>query len=128
MLIKELFLEDQWSGPNNSWNNGTDLFHSPDQDPYTGPQSDADEWYNGRDQWHSVSEDFAVTNIVTHESADYGDIVTARELIGRALHDPLNEKHRYFEFLKNLRKTKGSDYSTTVHQHAAKLAHAAKDL
>ena len=127
------------------WYDGRNQFHSDDQDPWTGPQSSADEWYNGHDemhsandtltippknsdQWHSVSEDFATTNIVTHESADYGHIVTARELIGRSLADPKNEKHRYFEFLKYLRNKAGKEYSTLVHQHAAKLAKASKDL
>ena len=112
------------------WYDGRNQFHSDNQDPWTGPQSAADEWYNGHDEWHSqpMAEDFATTNIVTHESADYGHIVTARELIGRALADPKNEKHKYFEFLKYLRNKAGKEYSTLVHQHAAKLAKATKDL
>lgn len=58
------------------------------------------------------------------ENVDFGDIITARELIGMALDDPQNEKHKYFEFLKHLRDTVNAEYSTKVHKHAAKLAHA----
>jgi hypothetical protein len=58
------------------------------------------------------------------ETADLADIVQARELIGRAVQNPQNEKHKYFEFLKHLRKKYGADYSTKIHQEAAKLAQA----
>ncbi len=110
MLVAELF-EDSWSGPDNAWHNGL-----------------PDDWYDGKDQWHGeqgagmVEEDFATANIVTTESSEFSDIVTARELIGAAIHDPLNEKHKYFEFLKHLRTKHGEKYSTRVHQTAAKLA------
>ena len=110
MRITELF-EDSWSGPDNAWHNGL-----------------PDDWYNGNDQWHGeqsgdmMEEDFAVANMVTTESSEFSDIITARELIGGAVRDPLNEKHKYFEFLKYLRKKHGSEYSTRVHQKAAKLA------
>jgi hypothetical protein len=50
------------------------------------------------------------------------DIITARELMGKAVDDPKNEKHMYFEFLKHIRNKHGREYSTKVHQHAAKLA------
>jgi hypothetical protein len=114
MLITQLF-EDSWSGPDNAWHN----------------QGQGDQWYDGNDQWHgqnsgNMIEDFAVANMVTNETATMSDIVTARGLMGRAVEDPRNEKHMYFEFLKHLRNKHGSDYSTKVHQHAAKLA-LAKD-
>jgi len=53
---------------------------------------------------------------------ELSDIVTARELIGRAMREPMEYKHEYFEFLKHLRKHHGEKYSTNVHQKAAKLA------
>jgi hypothetical protein len=59
--------------------------------------------------------------MVTTESS-MADVVTARELIGQALQDPLNEKHKYFEFLKYLRDKHSEHYSTNVHQRACKLA------
>ena len=110
MRIKDLF-EDSWSGPNNAWHN----------------QGQDDQWYNGNDEWHgsqsgNMIEDFAVANIVTNENATMSDIITARELMGKAVQDPKNEKHMYFEFLKHLRNTHDSEYSTHVHQSAAKLA------
>lgn len=49
------------------------------------------------------------------------DIVNARELIGTALANP-DKKQDYFKFLQHLRSKYGSDYSTEVHQQAAKLA------
>ena len=73
--------EDSWSGPNNAWNNGDDQWHSGDE----------------------VAEDFNVTNMVATEDASLSDIVQARELIGSAIRDPQNQKHKYFEFLKHLR-------------------------
>lgn len=113
MLVKDLFEYDAWSGPDNAWHN----------------QGQDDQWYNGDDQWHGqasgdmMEEDFAVANLVTTEDhADMSDIVTARELIGSAVRDPLNEKHKYFEFLKHLRTKHGAEYSTRVHQKAAELA------
>ena len=111
MLITQLF-EDAWSGPNNAWHN----------------QGQDDQWHGTDDMWHSIEqgsgmvEDFAVANMVTNENATMSDIVTARELMGKAVEDPNNEKHMYFEFLKHLRNKHGSEYSTKVHQHAAKLA------
>ena len=50
------------------------------------------------------------------------DIITARELIEQTMIDPTLNKHKYFEFLKNLRERQGADYSTSVHKSAAKLA------
>ena len=109
MNICELF-EDSWTGPDDQW-------HSQSTDP----------WHNGNDEWHgeasgNMAEDFNVANLVTTESASISDIVTARELIGKAIQDPINEKHKYFEFLKHLRNKHGAEYSTSVHQKAAKLA------
>ena len=111
MLVRDLFEYDAWHGPDDQW-------YSQSSDP----------WYDGNDQWHGknsgdmMEEDFAVANIVATESSEFSDIITARELIGSALRDPLNEKHKYFEFLKHLRTKHGEDYSTRVHQRAAKLA------
>ena len=108
MLVTQLF-EDSWSGPDSAWG-------SPDHD----------EWYNGRDQWHSadgVSEDYAAANLVQTNEADMSDIVTAHSLIGNATRNPA-AKQEYFDFLKHLRKHHGADYSTQVHQEAAKLAQA----
>lgn len=112
MLITQL-IEDAWSGPNNAWHN----------------QGSDDQWHGTDDMWHSTEqgsgmvEDFSVTNLVTTEStATMSDIITARELMGKAVEDPKNEKHMYFEFLKHIRNKHGREYSTKVHQHAAKLA------
>jgi hypothetical protein len=110
MLVKELF-EDSWSGPNNAWHN----------------QGQDDQWYNGNDEWHgknsgNMAEDFAVANLVqTDESIS--DVITARELIGQALQDH-EKRHKYFDFLRYLEKKRDSEYSTHVHQQAAKLAKA----
>lgn len=110
MLVRDLFEYDAWSGPNNAWYNGL-----------------PDDWYDGNDQWHGqnsgdMTEDFSVANIVTTENSEFSDIITARELIGAAVRDTLNEKHKYFEFLKHIRQKHGPAYSTRVHQKAAKLA------
>jgi hypothetical protein len=109
MRINDLF-EDSWSGPDNAWHN----------------QGQDDQWYNGNDEWHgsqsgNMIEDFAVANMVTTESS-MADVVTARELIGRAVENPQDEKHKYFEFLKYLRNKHSDYYSTNVHQRACKLA------
>jgi len=53
---------------------------------------------------------------------ELSDIVTARELIGQAVRNANEFKHEYFEFLKYIRDKHGSDYSTRIHQKAAKLA------
>lgn len=58
-------------------------------------------------------------------SSDYtsiSDITSARELMVDAIADPLNNKHKYFEFLKNIRTNRGTEYSTRIHQKAAQLA------
>lgn len=69
-----------------------------------------------------AKENWATTNYITNEMAEeMSDIITARELIGHALSDS-NLRHNYFEFLKHLRKHHGKEYSTTIHQKAAKLA------
>ena len=111
MLVRDLFEYDAWYGPDDPW-------HTKGSD---------DQWTNGNDEWHgqnsgNMSEDFAVANIVATESSEFSDIITARELIGSAVRDPKNEKHRYFEFLKHIRTKHGAEYSTRVHQKAAKLA------
>lgn len=119
MLVKDLFEYDAWSGPNNAWSGPNNAWHN----------GLPDDWYDGNDQWHGkdsgnmMEEDFAVANLITTEDhADMSDIITARELIGSAVRDPLNEKHKYFEFLKHLRTKHGAEYSTRVHQKAAELA------
>lgn len=118
--------DDAWHNEEGQWYNGRSMFHSSDQDPYTGPQSAADEWYNGDDQWHGkANEDFAVTNIVAHEDTEpvsIEHILNARSLIRRAIDNKLANKHEYFEFLKYLRDKYGKDYSTAVHQKAVKLS------
>lgn len=65
-------------------------------------------------------DDFSL-NETTNELSD---IITARELIGHATRDADQFKHKYFEFLKHLRNKHGADYSTRIHQKAAKLAMA----
>lgn len=115
MRVTELF-DDAWSDANNAW-------HKQGQD---------DEWHGTDDQWHSsqgagMVEDFAVANLVTTENVDVGDIWQARELIGAAMRDPKNERHRYFEFLKSLRDRQGVDYSTEVHRRAADLVKKHKE-
>lgn len=59
-----------------------------------------------------------------NEDSHMSDVVTARELIGSALKNT-QEKYKYFDFLKHLRDKYGQEYSTSVHQHAAKLAKGA---
>ena len=114
MRITDLFEYDAWSGPDNAWHN----------------QGEPGQWYDGDDQWHGTNsgnmmeEDFAVANIVTTEDTELSDIINARQLAGAALRDPLNEKHKYFEFLKHIRQKHGAEYSTRVHQKAAKLSKA----
>ena len=72
---------------------------------------------------NQLFEDFSTANLVQTNEADMADIVTAHGLIGRAAHNP-TAKQEYFNFLKHLRTKHGSDYSTRVHQEAAKLAQA----
>lgn len=101
MLVAELF-ENSWSGPDNAWHN-------------EGP----DQWYDGNDQWHGQNSG----NMIEDRSeSKISDIITARELISAALRDPINEKHKYFEFLGHLRTKYGVQYSTAIHQQAATLA------
>ena len=120
MLIKEFFLEDQWSNENNTYHTGNGQW-SDGVGQWSGGNTNT--YHTGQGMW----EDFAVTNLVTTENIDFGDIITARELIGLALQDSKEHKHKYFEFLKHLRNSVGKEYSTQVHQHAAKLAKAAKE-
>ena len=69
-----------------------------------------------------ATENWATSNYITNEMAEeMSDVVTARGLIGHALSDS-KLKDEYFEFLKHLRKHHGKDYSTRIHQKAAKLA------
>lgn len=112
MRITDLFEYDAWHGTDDQW-------YSQSSDP----------WYDGNDQWHGkdsgnmMEEDFAVANIVATEgTSEFSHIITARELIGEAIRDPQNEKHKYFEFLKHLTTKHGTDYSTRVHKKAAELA------
>lgn len=65
-------------------------------------------------------DDFRVK--INEETTELSDIITARELIGQAILDPQQFKHEYFEFLKYLRTKFGVEYSTHIHQAAAKLA------
>ena len=119
MLVKDLF-EDSWSGPDNAWSGPDNAWHN---------QGDADQWYDGNDQWHGqasgdmMEEDFAVANMVQTNEADMSDIITARSLIGHALRDH-DKRHKYFDFLRYLEKKRDLEYSTHVHQQAAKLAKA----
>lgn len=125
MLIRDLFEYDAWHGPDDQW-------YSQSSDP----------WYDGNDQWHGKdsgdmmenSDDLNFSDLVKNtafvgqhpvRSPRVDDIITARQLIGAALSDPRNEKHKYFEFLKYLRTKFGAEYSTLVHQTAAKLARKA---
>lgn len=55
------------------------------------------------------------------EDTHMADIITAREYITQAIRDTAT-KYQYFDFLKMLRTKYGADYSTHVHQQAAKLA------
>jgi hypothetical protein len=72
-----------------------------------------------------ANEDWATTNMITNETGDFGDIITARNLISKAHQDPQNEQHRYLEFIKKLRKAHGIKYSTMVHKQASRLAREA---
>jgi len=65
-------------------------------------------------------DDFRVD--LNEMAEELSDIVTARELIGQAVQDANEFKHKYFEFLKYLREKHGEKYSTHIHQKAAKLA------
>jgi hypothetical protein len=58
---------------------------------------------------------------------ELSDIITARGLIGQAVRDATEFKHKYFEFLKYLREKHGEKYSTRIHQKAAKLAIAKEE-
>lgn len=58
---------------------------------------------------------------ILSEDTHMSDVIQARELINLAIKYP-HEKQNYFDFLKNLRTKFGSEYSTSVHQQAAKLA------
>ena len=113
--------DHQWTNDDNTYHTGNGQW-SDQVGQWSGGETNT--YHTGDGMW----EDMSMSNIVTHEGADFGHIIHARELIGRALDDPKNEKHRYFEFLKILRKELGKEYSTTVHQLAAKLAKASKDL
>lgn len=59
---------------------------------------------------------------LTEMAEEMSDIITARGLIGQAVSDANEFKHKYFEFLKYLREKHGETYSTLIHQKAAKLA------
>lgn len=115
MQLKDIF-EDSWSDENNAWHK----------------QGSDDQWHGTDDQWHTsqgagMVEDFAVTNLITDDASEFSHVLQARELIAQALLDPRNQRHRYFEFLKGIRDQFGSDYSTRIHQRAAKLIIKHKD-
>lgn len=58
------------------------------------------------------------------ENSSYGpDLIAARGLIGKALHDQA-ARQEYFNFIKVLRDKHGADYSTKIHQAATELAKA----
>lgn len=67
--------------------------------------------FSGGDQWHTpdLSEN------------TMSDIITAREILGNIL-NKISDKSEYGDFLKHIRKHHGPEYSTTVHQHACRLA------
>ena len=69
-----------------------------------------------------VNDLFEDTFNLTEMAEELSDIVTARELIGQAMRDAREFKHKYFEFLKHIREKHGEEYSTKIHQKAAKLA------
>ena len=124
MLVNELFEEDhQWTNANNTYHTGNGQW-SDQVGQWSGGNTNT--YHTGDGMW----EDMATSNYITNEGEhiDFGDIITARELIGLALQDSTKHKHKYFEFLKKLRNSIGKEYSTQVHQHAAKLAKASKDL
>ena len=56
-----------------------------------------------------------------NEDTHMSDVITARDFINKAIQHP-DSKHEYFNFLKHLRTKHGSEYSTSVHQEATKLA------
>lgn len=55
------------------------------------------------------------------EDSHMSDVISARDLIIQAIQNP-KLKYEYFDFLNHLRKKHGADYSTSIHQQAAKLA------
>lgn len=55
------------------------------------------------------------------EDNSMSDVIQARGYINQAIRNP-DSKHEYFNFLKSLRTKHGVEYSTHVHQQAAKLA------
>jgi hypothetical protein len=112
--------DHQWTNANNTYHTGNGQW-SDQIGQWSGGNTNT--YHTGDGMW----EDFSVTNLVATENIDFGDIITARELIGLALQDSKEHKHKYFEFLKYLRNSVGKEYSTQVHQHAAKLAKAAKE-
>jgi hypothetical protein len=67
-------------------------------------------------------DNFQETKKINEMAEELSDIVTARELIGQAVRNPQQNKHKYFEYLKYLRSKYGAEYSTRVHQKAAELA------
>ena len=126
MLVRDLFEYDAWYGPDDPWHK----------------QGGDDEWSNGNDEWHGQNSGNMIEDTEEPSFADLvkntnyignhfvreprlADVITARQLIGAALSDPRNKKHKYFEFLKYLRTKFGAEYSTLVHQTAAKLARKA---
>lgn len=114
--------EDQWTNQDNTYHIGNGQWHENGGEWSGGENST---YHTGQGMW----EDLATSNYITNENehVDFGDIITARNLIGLSLDNPKEHKHKYFEFLKHLRNKAGEEYSTQVHQLAAKLAKSAKD-
>ena len=112
--------DHQWTNADNTYHTGNGQW-SDQVGQWSGGATNT--YHTGDGMW----EDMATSNYITNEHVDFGDIITARELIGLALDDSKEHKHKYFEFLKHLRDTFSKEYSTQVHQHAAKLAKAAKE-
>lgn len=55
-----------------------------------------------------------------NESDEMSYIIHARQLIKQALRSP-EQRQEYFDFMRYLRDKYGADYSTRIHQDAAKL-------
>jgi hypothetical protein len=113
MPIKRVH-EDSWSGENSAWHNA----------------GAADQWYNGTDQWHgstTCEEDWAVANLVTTETVSWPHIHKARALMQQTLRDPVNNKHKYFEFMRCIAHTHGDNYCSSMHEQAAKICRKHKD-
>lgn len=70
-----------------------------------------------------VKENTMKTRDILENSSYSPDLIAARGLIGKALHDQA-ARQEYFNFIKGLRDKHGADYSTKIHQAATELAKA----